>query len=139
MKDFFRMILIESFEDKDWVSYCLGVIMWFFVLIISGFIVCCFCNGINRIGQQEQNGIGIVTEKCFVPAHSEVYGKGQLRWVDDAYNLQLTKDNLSDYICVSHHYYNHTEVGNKICMIYYTGRLWKSLYIVSFCGEKNNY
>jgi len=139
MKDFFRMMFIEPFQDDHWTGYLLGGLIWLWALIVAGLITCGVGNGINRIGREEQNGKSIVIEKCFVPAHSESYGKGQIRWVDDACHLHLEKDKLSDCVWVSHHYYNHTQIGDTICIRYYTGRLWNSLYIVSFCGEENNY
>lgn len=133
MKDFLKTTLIEPFTE-GWFGWLLGILMWILLLGLSTLGIGCILNGGNRIGRQEQKGIGIVIEKCFVPAHRESYGKGQSRWVDDAWHLHLEKDSLSDCIWVSHHYYCHTEIGDKICMIYYTGRLWSSLYIVSFCG-----
>lgn len=128
-------MFIEPFQDNNWASYLIGGFMWLLALMVTGVITYGFGNGINRIGRDEQNGKSIVIKKCFIPAHSESYGKGQTQWVDDAWHLHLEKDKLSDCVWVSHHYYNHTQIGDTICIRYYTGRLWNSLYIVSFCGK----
>lgn len=136
MKEFLKDIFIDIFEEKHWSNYLLGILIWLMCLLIVGLLTCGITNGVNRIGRQEQSGTGTVTEKCFVPAHSESYGKGQSRWVDDAWHLHIKIDGLSDCIWVSHNYYNNTSIGDTKCIEYYTGRLWNSLYIISFCGRE---
>lgn len=131
MKDFLKMLLIEPFTDDDWLGFWLGIVMWIIMLMITGVILLGICQAANRIGRQDQVGNGIVVEKDFIPAHREHHGKAGSHWVEDAWLIYIEKDNLSDYIYVSHCYYNHIQVGDTVCIDYYTGRLWKSFYIIS--------
>lgn len=140
MKEFLKDMLIEPFLDRGWTGYILGVVMWFFALIIVGGLLLLSIWLIDSTYLPLKEKQGVVTEHYYIPAHTTttfiMIGKvmvPQIHYYDDSFEITVEIDGLTDNVCLYKNSWDETKVGDKFCFKYTNGRICKSLYIKSFC------
>jgi len=142
MKDFLKYMLIEPFTERGWINYMGGTIMWILTtVIVGGFIwLCGWLIDSSFLPLKEKEGI--VTEHYYIPAHTTttymMSGKTMIpitNYIDDRYEIIVEIDGLTDKVCLYQSNWNKIKVGDKICFSYTNGRIFKTLYIKSFCSE----
>ena len=139
MKEFLKDMLIEPFTEGDWIGYILGGLMWILTIaIVSGLLWLCgwlIDSSFLPIKEKE----GVVTKYYYVPAHTTttcVIGGVITNYIDDSYEITVEIDGLTDNVCLDQSYWNQISIGDKLCCKYTNGRLLRTLYIKSFCGEE---
>ena len=119
-----------------------GTIMWILTtVIVGGFIwLCGWLIDSSFLPLKEKEGI--VTEHYYIPAHTTttymMSGKVMIpitNYIDDSYEIIVEIDGLTDKVYLYQSNWNEIKVGDKFCFSYTNGRICKTLYIKSFCGE----
>lgn len=143
MKEFLKDMLIEPFTDGDWIGYILGGLMWILTIAIVGGLLWLSVWLIDSSFLPLKEKEGTITNKYYVPAHTTttfiMSGKVMIpitNYYDTSYEIEITIDGIADDVCLNQGYWNTVEVGQKLCCQYTNGRILKSLYIKSFCGEE---
>jgi hypothetical protein len=72
MKEFFKMALIEPFQDNGWLWYTIGILMWLLFLFIVGLLLWLSVYLIDSSFLPIKEKGGIVTNKYIVPAHTTI-------------------------------------------------------------------
>ena len=142
MKDFLKYMLVEPFTEGGWINYISGTLMWILTTaIVGGFIwLCGWLIDSSFLPLKEKEGV--VTEHYYIPAHTTttymMSGKTMIpitNYIDDSYGIIVEIDGLTDKVCLYQSNWNKIKVGDKICFSYTNGRIYKTLYIKSFCGN----
>lgn len=143
MKEFFKMCLIEPFEDNDWIGYILGGVMWLIALAITAGLIWLNVWLIDSSFLPLKQKEGVVTDKYYVPAHTTttyvMSGKVMIpitNYISESYDITIEIDGITDDVGLCNSYWNTVQIGDKLCCEYTNGRILKSLYIKSFCGEE---
>lgn len=136
MKDFFKEMLIETFQDGE---YFIGILMWTLSLIVFGLISWLFLWLIDSTYLPIKEKEGVITDKYINPVHySRTYIKsGNVMmpintFHSESYNLEVEIDNMEDDISICLSDYNSKEIGDKIQCKYSNGRIFKTIYIHSY-------
>jgi hypothetical protein len=143
MKEFLKDMLIEPFTDGDWMGYILGGLMWILTIAIVGGLLWLSVWLIDSSFLPLKEKEGVVTEHYYVPAHTTttyvMSGKVMIpitNYIDDSYEITVEIDGLTDNVCLYQSNWSEIKVGDKFCFNYTNGRICKTLYIKSFCGEE---
>lgn len=145
MKEFFKMLLIEPFQDNDWLGYIMGILLWIITLVIViglfWFTVWIVDSSFLPIKQ----GIGIVTNKYIIPAHTTtnyiMTGKVLIPIISYhsvSYNVDVSINDLIDDISMCEYDWSILSIDQKVTCKYTNGRILNSLYIQEI-SWKNNY
>jgi len=133
MKDFFKEMLIETFEDGE---YFLGILMWLFSLFVFGLIAWLFGRLIDSTYLPIKEDNGIVTNKFIRPAHyvTTYIKSGEVlvpitNFYDESYNITIKIDEMTDDVSIYQSSYNSIEIGEKLHCKYTNGRLFKTMHI----------
>lgn len=143
MKDFLKGMLIEPFAERDWLGIILGVLMWILTIIIAGGLLWLSVWIVDSSFLPLKQKQGVVTNKYYVPAHITttfiMSGKVMIpvtNYISESYNISIEIDGLTDDVGLRNSYWNTVQIGDKMCCEYTNGRICKTLYIKSFCGEE---
>lgn len=134
---FFYDMFIEPFGD-GFIGFCIGILMWFLALFLSGLILFGSLYLIDSVGLKEKQGEGIIIEKWFEPAHSYttivMVGKTtvpQIHYVPDAWEVKIQINDITDNVSFCESYWNTLSINQKVKCTYENGRIWDSLYITN--------
>lgn len=142
MKDFFKDMLIEPFEYRDWGNYVLGGIMWLVTLSVATlfiwFSVWLVDSSFLPIKEKE----GIVIDKYYVHSYySTTYVMTNnmmmpiTTYYPEQYKICVKIDGLTDNVSLRHSYWDNVFIGQKLCCKYTNGRILNSMYVDSFCDK----
>jgi len=138
MKEFLKDMLIEPFTDNDWMNCILGGLMWILIIAIVGGLLWLIDSSFLPLKEKE----GVITEHYYVPAHTTttyvISGKLMIpttNYIDNSYEITVEIDGLTDNVCLYQSNWSEIKIGDKICFNCTNGRISKTLYIKSFCGE----
>lgn len=142
MTELLKYMLIERFTDGDWIDYILGGLMWILTITIVGGLLWLSVLLINSSFLPLKEKEGVVTEHYYVPAHTTktymMVGKimmPQTHYHDDSFEITVEIDGLTDNVCLYQNSWSTIKAGDKFCFKYTNGRIFKTLYIKSFCWE----
>lgn len=143
MKEFLKDMLIEPFTEGDWIGYILGGVMWILTIVIVGGLLWLSVWLIESSFLPLKTKEGVVTDKYYIPAHTTttyvMSGKVIIpitNYISESYEIDIEIDGLTDDVGLCNSYWNTVKIGDKLCCEYTNGRILKSLYIKSFCGEE---
>lgn len=146
MKDFFRLLFIEPFEDGEVGGYLLGFLMWFIGITISVFVFIFMFWLVDSSFMPLKTKNGIVKETLYRPAHyTTTYTQvGRVSVPNQTYHAEsyyvlVEIDNLNDTFQVSNDFYNSVHKGEILHCKYTNGRLANSLYIKSLTKLKESW
>lgn len=135
MKDFFKEMLIETFEDGE---YFLGILMWLLSLIVFGLIAWLFGWLIDSTYLPIKEDTGLITNKYIRPAHyvTTYVQSGNVlvpitNYYDESYYITIQIEEMTDDVSIYGSSYNSVEIGQKLNCKYTNGRLFKTMYIQS--------
>lgn len=140
MREFLKEILIEPFYGNDWFDYIFGGLLW--VLTISLVIIMTWLPLLlidySFLELKEKDGV--ITEHYYIPKHttttyiySGIHMIPVIENIDDSYEITVEIDGVTDNVSLDKNSWNKVKVGDKFCFKYTNGRIFKSLYIKSFC------
>lgn len=136
MKDFFKEMLIETFEDGDYFS---GILMWLLSLIFVGLIALLFGLLIDSSYLPIKEKEGIIVDKYIRPAHyTTMYiNSGKVlvpinTFHRESYHIEVEIDDMKDDVSIYLNDFNKKEIGDKIHCEYTNGRIFKTMYIQSY-------
>ena len=139
MKEFFKMALIEPFQDNDWLSYTIGILMWILFLFIACLLLWLSVYLIDSSFLPIKEKDGIVANKYIVPAHTTITfvsnGKTStpiIIYHPTTWNLSISIDGIYDDVSVNEGYYDYIPIGKVLHCKYTNGRILNSLYIKDF-------
>ena len=133
--DFLYEVLIEPFND-GYIGCVFGCFMWFFTLVVMGFIFYGMYYSVDSVGTPIKQGMGVVIRKEFTPAYSTttMVMSGNVmvpvtNHYPDSWNVTVENDYGIDSINVSHSYYNNIKKGNWVKIEFCTGRMSGGFYL----------
>ena len=134
MKDFLREMLIEPFEDGE---FLMGLIAWIVFTLLVGILSIVLFWLVDSSFMPIQKADGVIVEKTIVPAHYEtIYNQvGDVMIPttihhDEEFYVTVEIDNCRDDVSVYETYYHYAKVGDVLHCTYTNGRLSSnSLYI----------
>ena len=136
MKDFFKEMLIETFEDGE---YFLGILMWLLSLIVVGLIALLFGWLIDSSYLLIKEKEGILLDKYIRPAHytTTYINSGKVlvpinTFHRESYHIEVEIDDMKDDVSIYLNDFNKKEIGDKIHCEYTNGRIFKTMYIQSY-------
>ena len=136
MKEFLKHMLIEPFTDRDWLGYIFGILMWTLTIAIFIGFIWLIDSSFLQIKEKE----GVVIKHYYVPAHTSItYIKvggtmvPQIHHHNDSFEIIVNIDGLTDKICIEQNSWNNIKIYDRFCFKYSNGRIFRTLYIKSFC------
>lgn len=136
MKDFFKEMLIETFEDGE---YFLGILMWLLSLIVVGLISLLFGWLIDSTYLPIKEKEGVIVDKYVRPAHytTTYINSGKVlvpinTFHRESYHIEVEIDHIKDDVSIYLNDFNSKEIGDKIHCEYTKGRIFKTIYIQSY-------
>lgn len=139
MKEFLYDMLIEPFNDNDFIGCLMGVLAWIIFLTLSFFLFIFLYWIIDSSFMPIQEKDGVVVGTKYSPAYdSTTYTKvGDVMvpntvHYDESFYVVIEIDGLKDDVQVYEGYYNNVQKGTKVHCKYTNGRIGDNIYIKSF-------
>lgn len=144
MREFLRTFLIEPFKDRSWFGYLVGSFMWLLTIgIVIGMMwVCVWAIDSSFLPIKEKEGK--VTGHWYVPEYTTttyIVSNNVMipitNYFDASYGINVEINGITGCVCLCKSSWDTIKVGDKFCFKYTKGRIRKTIYIKSFCGEKD--
>lgn len=136
MKEFFKEMLIETFEDGE---YFIGIMAWTISLIVFGLIAWLFGWLIDSSYLPIKEKDGVIVDKYIRPAHytTTYINSGKVlvpinTFHRESYHIEVEIDDMRDDVSIYLNDFSKKEIGDKIHCEYTNGRLFKTMYIQSY-------
>lgn len=89
----------------------------------------------------EKQTHGVITDKKWSDGYYQttyIYSSNNtmipmMTYIDPSYYIYITIDGLVDDVSINKRSWIYLEVGDSLCCNYTNGRIWKSMYVKSFC------
>ena len=136
MKEFFKEMLIEPFEDGE---YFIGIMAWTISLIVFGLIAWLFGWLIDSSYLPIKEKDGVIVDKYIRPAHytTTYINSGKVlvpinTFHRESYHIEVEIDDMRDDVSIYLNDFSKKEIGDKIHCEYTNCRLFKTMYIQSY-------
>lgn len=142
MREFLNDILIEPFRENEWFGLIMGIFMWILSIAIVGGGLCLIIWLIDSSNLSIKQKEGVIVEHYYIPEHTTttyiMNGKIYIpvtNYIPAYYGITIEIDGLKDNVTLNKDFWRGVSIGDRICCQYTNGRLFKTLYIKSFCNE----